>query len=295
MTHRDNWNDLQYILAVAETGTLSGAARRLGVNHATVLRRISAFELDRGTELFERTGQGYRLRAEAHPILEDLRDIARTMERVERSIHTSRDPLEGVLRITTTDSVAKSVMTRPLNLFRATFPNVQLQLSVTNSRLNFDKLDADLTIRPARELSPDLEGRRVCDLAFKVYGGVAYLAERETASPEEHDWLGVTETLAQSPVGTWLSEHAPESRIVCRADSFVTLADAAANGLGLAMIPTCLGETYSSLTPASRFPDRLVTGLWVAAHRDLRTSERARTFLDFFESALSAEQNLLSA
>ena len=84
--HNLRWDDLQIVLAVAEQRSLSGAARLIGVNHATVLRRIEALERQLGTQLFDRPPGGYRLKPEAQELMSSLRSISQTVGRVERSL-----------------------------------------------------------------------------------------------------------------------------------------------------------------------------------------------------------------
>ena len=82
--HRANWDDLRYVLAVSTTGSLSGAARQLGVNHATVLRHVTAFEDAHGGPVFERTAQGYELLSDRARVIDAAREVANAMHSVER-------------------------------------------------------------------------------------------------------------------------------------------------------------------------------------------------------------------
>ena len=122
MTHNLRWDDLQIVLAVAEQRSLSGAARIIGVNHATVLRRIEAVEGQIGMQLFDRPPGGYRLKPEAQELLSSLQAIAQTVGRVERSLMAARLGTGGSFRLTTTDSVANLLLPRHLERLRAHAP-----------------------------------------------------------------------------------------------------------------------------------------------------------------------------
>ena len=243
-----NWDDLRYVLAVADHGSVASAARRLGVNHTTVLRRLHAFEEAKKIRLFERLSTGYVLTAEGEQLIAAARSIDDTVAALERRIAGRELKLEGVIRVTTTDTFMISVLPRHLASFRERHPRIAIELALTNSRLNLTKRDADVAIRPARELPAPLIGERVCDVGFAVYGAESYLDGRPAdIFAAGHAWLGGDEMLANAPVVRWMSRQVPSARIAFRADSFVALHHAAAAGLGLATLPCCLGDQDPAL------------------------------------------------
>ncbi len=292
--HRIRWDDLQFLLAVADHGSLSAAARALGVNHSTVLRRLSAFEERHGINIFERDARGYRPSIESNHLFKAMQSVEQTINSLERALAGKSMSLDGPLRLTSTESLFKAVLLPHINNFHERHPGVQIELIVTNARLNFAQLDADITLRPTKELPKDLSGSRVCDLAFRVFGAPSYLARHTSADPAQHRWLGSSRSLAQSPVGLWEERTLPSKAIVMRSDSFVTLSDAAALGLGLAMVPCCLGDTRDDLIRANAFPDVLTTGLWIATHPDLMDVPRIQVCMSYFAEALRADRTILS-
>ena len=291
MTHNMKWDDLQFILAVAERGSLSAAARDLGVNHATVLRRVGAFEATYGVQLFNRKATGYALAPESRHVLDSLREIEGSVEELERSIKGIGTPFEGRVRVTSTDTVCQLVLMPHLCRLRRDYPGIEVDLSSTNNRLDLARLDADVTIRPAIELSPELTGERICDLAFRVYGTPSYLSAGRPPDYAAHSWLGISDTLHRSPVVAWQEETISAS-IVFRADSFLTLRDAAEAGLGLCLLPCFVGDLSQTLVPVHQFPVSLNTGVWVAAHKDLARTTRMRSLLNWFAAALMEDAPL---
>lgn len=292
MTHNIKWDDLQFILAVAERGSLSAAARELGVNHATVLRRVSSFENAYQVKLFERRATGYVLTAESRHVLTSLRDIESSVEELERSIKGLGSPFEGRIRITSTDTFCQLILMKHICRLQSEYPDIEIDLSSTNSRVNLAQLDADITIRPAVQLSDDLIGEAVCGLAFKVYGTPSYLRKNQSSDYGAHSWLGISELLSRSPVGAWQNATIPDS-IVFRADSFLTLRDAAECGLGLSLMPCFVGDLSDILIPARQFPVSLDTAVWVAAHKDMADSPRMRSLLSWFTEAIGEDEQLL--
>ena len=105
-----NWDDLRYVLAVADAGSVAGAGRALGVNHATVLRRISSFETRCGLRVFEKTPHGYQLAPERRGFIEALREAGSAFGQVERMIEAERPSVTSSIRITSTDAFCHVLM-----------------------------------------------------------------------------------------------------------------------------------------------------------------------------------------
>lgn len=288
MTHNSTWDDLRITLAVAEAGSVNAAAKALGLNHATILRRVAAFERARGVTLFERSARGAAIAPGAAPLIERLRAVEAAVQGFDRAAAGHAEPagaLRGALRLTTTDSLALTVLPRLVARFLAAHPAMRVEIAATNARLDLARLDAELTIRPSAAAPEGLVAERAGTMRMRVHGAAGYLAANPSADPAAHRWLGASALLARSPAARW-QERLPEGRLVLRADSFVTLAALARGGLGLAMLPDAVAD---GLAPAPGFPDVLETRLWVAAHPDLAETPRVAACRRFFAAALREE------
>ncbi len=293
MTHRVDWDDLRFALAVADGGSVAAAARRLGVNHTTVLRRIQAFEEAQKIRLFDRLPTGYSLTAEGEQLAAAARSIDETVSTLERRISGQDLKLEGVIRLTTTDTMMVSVLPRHLASFRAKHPRITIELALTNTRLNLTKRDADIAIRPAKTIPAPLIGRHVSKIGFAVYGGDRYLATHPGIDLKDHIWLAGDELLANSPVAAWMQHNVPDVGIAFRADSFVALSHAVEAGLGIAALPCCLADRMTTLKRIHGPVAELSTGLWLLTHKDLGDAARMRAFMDHLHDALSLERACL--
>lgn len=279
------WDDLRFVLAVAEAGSVNAASHRLQVNHATILRRVASFEQSYGTTIFVRNAKGYAVAPDAVAIVEAIRRVETSVDAMERVISGKEQRLDGIVRITSTDSLCHWVLPDIISDFHQENPNLTVELHATNAHENLSKLDADLTIRPTKKLPPELTGNKVAELPFRVFGSPEYLVANTSSRPQDHRWLGVTDLLKGSPVGAWQSEL-PKEKLVFLADSFLILAEMARTGMGLAMLPTCTGDGQDGLIRAPGIKDRLSTHVWVACHQDLRTSPRITTCMNYFGEAL---------
>src|SRR5262245_61844600 len=255
------WDDLRYVLAVAEHGGLAAAARALGVNHTTVLRRVNAFEEAQGLRLFERLPTGYALTAGGEEMLAAARQMSGVVLDLERRLAGQDLRMEGTLRVATTDTLVASVLPRHLAAFRALHPGIVVELAVGNLPANLTRRDADVAVRPMAGPPEALIGRRVCGVAFAVYA-----ASGADAGP----WLVPDDTLATSVAGRWVRAHVPEADVAARADSLLALRDLAAAGLGRAILPCYLGDAQAGglVRVGEVLPD-VASELWLLTHEDL--------------------------
>lgn len=291
--HRLPWTDIQYLLAVADQGALAAAARVLGVSHTTVLRRVGAAERSLGVRLFERLPTGYALTPAGEELAAAARRMQETLDAVERRLAGRDLALTGTVRLTTTDTLAASVLPGVLARFSAAHPEVQLELTTTTAFVSLTKRDADIALRPTSKPPEHLIGRRIAEVAFAIYAAPAYLARvparRDLA---RHTWLGVDDSLAATTVGRWMAAELAGIAPVLRADTLTALAHAAAAGHGVAALPCYLGDSRPALRRIRGVVPELATQLWVLAHEDLRDTARIRAVTDWLHAQLGAERDL---
>lgn len=292
--HSLDWNDLRYVLAVHEQGSLARAARVLGVNHTTVLRRMNAFEQGLGVRLFERLPAGYVLTSAGEALLPAARSIADTLTDLERRLAGQDLRLRGSLRIATTDTLALGILPPHLARFRGEHDGVDLEVTTSNALANLSRRDADVAVRPATGSPDALVGRRVCAVALALYASPAYLARVPAKRPlGEHVWVAPDDSLSATSVGRWLRRTLPDVRVSMRADSYMVLRDAASAGLGVAALPCYVGDRTPALVRVRNPLPELATELWILTHEDLRQTVRVRAFVDFLAKALASERALI--
>jgi DNA-binding transcriptional LysR family regulator len=273
------WDELRYVLAVADAGSLAGAARALGVNHTTVLRRVGAFEKRLGLRLFERLPTGYVPTAGGEELIATARRIDETVVALERRLAGQDLRLAGPLRVTTTDTLMASLLPEILAEFHAAHPGIRIEVALSNQMLDLSRRDADVAIRPANDPPESLVGRRVGRIAFAVYGSRAYL-KRRRRDLAAHSWVAPDDSLAGTSVAAWMRKALPSVTVTLRADSLLGLMRAAQAGLGLAALPCYLGDG-AGLARVQGPVAAMDTSLWILTHDDLRHTARVRAFMDF--------------
>lgn len=286
------WTDLQHVLAVADHASLAAAARALGVNHTTVLRRVRAFEKSVGVKLFHRSPSGYALTAAGEEVAASARAMQETAEAIERKVAGRDLRLTGTVRVTTTDTLAVKLMPSALATFAAAHPGIELEMTTTTAMVNLTKRDADVAVRASRTPPPSLVGRRVATIAIALYASPAYL-ERVPARRvlEQHTWVGPDDSLAGSTFAKWIAELGIKP--VLRADTLTALAHAAAAGLGVTALPCYLGDTLPDLVRVRGPITEMDTDLWVLTHEDLRNTARIRAVTDHLVASLGEQRALI--
>jgi DNA-binding transcriptional LysR family regulator len=277
------WDDLRYVLAVADAGSLAGAARALGVNHTTVLRRVGGFEKRLGLRLFERLPTGYVPTAGGEELVATARRVDETVVALERRLSGQDLRLAGPLRVTTTDTLMASLLPEILAEFHAVHPGIRIEVALSNQMLDLSRRDADVAIRPANDPPETLVGRRVGRIAFAVYGSRAYL-KRRRRDLAAHHWVAPDDSLAGTSVAAWMRKALPNVTVTLRADSLLGLMRAAQAGLGLAALPCYLGDG-AGLARVQGPVAAMDTSLWILTHNDLRHTARVRAFMEFAAAA----------
>jgi len=281
-----NWDNLRYVLMVANKGSIAAAARELDVNRTTVLRRINTFQENLNCRIFDRGDTGYVLTAEAEKIINAAREVENTLFDMQRQIAGHELKLEGELRVTTTDSFILSMLGPHLATFLEKHPYIVVDLLATNNILDLHRRDADVAIRPTRQPESNLVGRRLCDVEFGVYAAPEFLQRMTDDSVFNQRWIGFADSLVSTPVGAWFDTTIPTANICLRCDSFVAMRIVAESGMGLAMLPGFLGDASQTLVRLEAPTRELTTGLWILTHPDLARSARVHAFVDHFSAAL---------
>ena len=292
MQDRVGWDDMRLVLAIGESGTLSGAARELGIDHSTAFRRLGALEAKLGVRLFDRARDGYAPTPAGEAMVATAGRMDAEISILERTLAGQDLRPNGTVRVTTTDTLI-GVLTPCFAAFRRSFPEIVLEVVVTNAFLTLTKRDADVAIRPAAAAPEALVGRRVATIATAMYGVGSAGTAVDVDDPGVHAWVGPDDSLAHIGFAKWLRANVPSDRIVYRSNTLLGLLAAVRAGLGLAALPCFLADPEPGLRRLGPVMPEMATGLWLLTHADLRKVARVRAFLDFIAEELGRCRPLL--
>ncbi len=268
------WDDLRCVLTIARTGSLSGAARALGIEHSTVFRRLNGIEKRLGVKLFERTRSGYRPTASGETVAAAAGGMEAQALAIERHIVEGSARMAGVIRLATSELLAGFLLPGPLREFLKSHPGIEIELDVSNREVDLMRREADVALRATNSPPDHLIGRQVGELRYAVYGlrGVAEADTPLSALP----WLGHDESIAHLSVAQWQRSQFPDARPRVRFNSLSLMVQAAAEGLGSAALPVFAAERFQSLSRLTPVLDQPRNKLWVLCHKDMRDNARVR-------------------
>jgi DNA-binding transcriptional LysR family regulator len=280
------WDDLRFVLAVARAGSALRAARDLGVNQTTVLRKIDALEEQLGTPLFDRHRSGNTLTAAG-------KMAAATAERMEKeandltsALAAQQRSLTGSVRVTTAETMASRLVAPSLREFQRQHPGISVELVVSDERLDVAHGEADVALRGgSRPEGAGIVARRLPDAEWTIYCGRGYAAERGAPSCRSeipgHDIVGMEGRMAQLPGWLWLAASAPDAPIRCRSNSLINLVPNLKAGLGLGALPTLLGDNEPDLQRCFDPPLELNAELWLIVREEVKAHPQVRAFTDY--------------
>lgn len=289
-----NWDDLRIVLAVAEHGTLSGAAVRLRISHPTLSRRLRQIERRLGTRLFERTPTSLRLTAAG----EDMRQLALRLRddiaALERRIGGRDTGSEGPIRLTAPDAVSEYLLPGILAELCREHAGLTIELVVSNEVLSLAQRAADIALRITASPTESLRGRRIGTVAMAIY------AARNAPVPETMGtltgipWVGFDAALACSGAGTWVAHNIPEGDIRFRANTLLGAAQAVRSGIGCGLLPCFVGGSIPELVRIGAPLPALSLPLWLLVHPEMARLPRIRRACDALATKLREAAPLLT-
>jgi len=275
-----DWRDLHVLAVLRREGSLAGAARALGVNHATVSRRIAGLEESLGHKLVRRLARSTPLTDKGREIAEIALEMEGQAHRIERLVHASQGTLTGRVKLTAPPVFVSEVIVPALRELRAAHPELRIVLSANSHLASLDSGEADLAVRMIEPQGRQNVVRRIGEVAFALYG------TRQVAGlpPDQWRFIAFDETLAHVPQQRWLEEFAGDRPLDLLTGDFHSQRAAAEAGLGVALLPSVMAERSATLIRvADEQPDP--RPVWLVIHTDLRNAPAVRAVVDLLIEA----------
>jgi len=289
-----NWDDLRHVLAIARAGTLSAAARRLGVNQTTAARRLTAIEGDLGARLFDRVDRRLIATPTGQAVVAHAEKMEGEAQLLERAVAGRDAALSGIVRVTAVESVMATFLVPRLGEFRRAYGDIALELIGDNTNLDLARREADIALRLARPREGLARTRRLADIGYAVYGCRDYLDGRGDLSLAEHDWVSHDETLSHIPEAAWCARTVRDYRPVLRCNGVQAMVEAVKAGVGVGILPCYRGDTEPDLTRLTGPAPVVRRELWLLVHGDLLKVMRVRAVVDWLVALCQREKGLLS-
>jgi molybdate transport repressor ModE-like protein len=258
-----DWQDLRVFLALGRHGSLSAAARVLGVNHATIARRLHALEQATGEKLVERRPDGYVLTPAGTQVLSAASDMEAAARGIGRG--AQGDDLRGLVRVNAPPALSQGFLARRLAGLVAEHAGLDVDLATEIRAVSLERHETDIAIRLSRPEDGDVMARRVASVAYGFYA-TAPLCQ-DIAQGRAPAFIGFDEADLHVPEAAWLSRQFPRHRMAFRAGNHAMQAVAALSGAGVALLPHYIGAATPGLQPCALQPLPPARDVWMLTRR----------------------------
>lgn len=287
-----DWTLIRSFLAVAESGSLSAAARAIGVSQPTLGRHILAIESALQVALFTRTAQGQTLTEAGRALLMPARAMQAAAAELELTAKGHATGIEGNVRITASRVVSHVILPPILARLRAAEPGIQIDLVPSDTTENLLFGEADIALRMYRPTQPDLVARHIGDLPLGLYAATSYLDRKGRPGSLKDlmhlDFIGQDRMDQIIRVMAMLGMDVTRSFFPVRCDDPLTYVELVRAGCGLGGILRALGDRDPALERIDLIPDLPSLPVWLTAAPRLRQSPRLRRVWDALATAFTA-------
>ena len=284
MIHFD-WNDLQSFLAMARTGRLTVAARRMGVDHSTLSRRISALESAMQVKLFERRPAGFVLTPEGEALLADAEAIETLTVRMGARLHSTTAQLTGSVRIGTPEGFGTCFLAPQLAQLSAQHPDLNIELVANPRSFSLSKREADIAVSMARPSQGNVYARQLVDFGLGIYASPAYLASQPPVRSRHdlatHRWIGYVEDLMWTTELDYLPAVDRNIQPRLHISNVISQLAAVAGGAGLGVLPHFMARNEPGLTRVLPGEVQLTRSYWLITHPDTHDLARVQACSQF--------------
>jgi DNA-binding transcriptional LysR family regulator len=288
-----NWDDVRIFLAVARAGQILGAAKRLGLNHATVSRRVAALEESLKARLFRRLTTG----SELTPAGEHFLGVAERMEAdmiaARAEIAGEGDDVSGTVRIGAPDGFGVAFLAPRLGELTGRHPTLSVQLVPVPRTFSLSRREADIAITVERPTEGRLVASKLVDYSLGLYASKDYLATNgmphSLAELRKHRLVGYVGDLVISPTLDYANEIAPGWQAGFQVSSALGQTSAVRSGAGVGILHTFIARTYDDLVPVPVAPP-IRRAYWLVYHESVRPLRRIQTVSSFIAGLVEKER-----
>jgi DNA-binding transcriptional LysR family regulator len=280
-----DWSDLRHLIAVSRHGSTLAAAKALGVNQSTVHRRIAELERRVGLVLVKRHATGYRLSEVGEALIGDVLAVETATNALERRVLSLKNDLTGIVRLTCPEPVVPRIVASGiLDRLHQRHPGLAVEFVTSDRYLDVARGEADVAFRSGEPLDESLVGRKICDSVWAVYASQSYVQQHGAPSGIQdlarHAMIGFDGIMQNHRVAKWLPTVVPNARVVSRSNSMLGTLSAVKAGIGIAPLPTTLGDAEETLVQVLPPVPELTRSWYVLTHPDLRNTPRVAAFID---------------
>lgn len=291
------WDDLKMFLEVARQGSVHAAAKRLRLDHSTVCRRIGRLESLLAVKLFDRSQKGIAVRSEAQGLLKHIEQMDRHAGHLEDAFVRSKSTTTQVVRIATMEGIASGYLARRLPALAQFGPNVKIELVSIPQAVDLSRKEADVFLSffnpDARGLKSTLFGT----FSLFLYCSKDYLrrhgAPRTREDLDAHVFVGYIDDLLAINAVRWLDEVVTAPDMSFHSNSVFAQCNAAVSGLGIALLPTFVGEGVAGLQRILPENVSVQREVWVSVRTEQSHLSRIKAATQFLKHIFAHDVDFL--
>jgi len=284
-----DWNDLKFVIAMANKRTLKAASEQLNVNSATVWRRIQQLEQKLSTQLFIVSRKGYQLTEAGLSILATAKQMESLADSILVQSELQHEKVQGLIRITAPSTLATDTMPVWIAEFRQSYPDVEFEILEGVQALDIEHREADIAIRVSHTAPESLIARKMREISLSIYASRNYLLANgysDTVPFSELETLSAIDYIdLDNPAVRWYQKRIKHNKKAISCNSIATAVNAATNDQGIALLPT---DETNGLVELYRLEEKYNSSLWIMANKDLRNTARIKAFWDFLVNKIDA-------
>jgi DNA-binding transcriptional LysR family regulator len=279
------WGQIRSFLAVSRLGSLSAAARKLGVSQPTLSREIQALEHSTELNLFKRTTQGLHLTEAGHALVEAAGKMNAAADQFARQASGLSVELNGDVRIGVNEIVGVYLLPPAIAAFRALHPGVHIEIVISNRASSLSKREADIALRMFRPTQPDLVARRLPDMELGFYAHRDYIEEYGEPSNiddlKTHTIIGFDEEMDFINGAAELGYHFVRDNFALRTDHLLAQINLMRAGAGINATHVKLAEQWPDLVRVLQWVPLPALEFWCVTHSDVQYNSRIREVMKF--------------
>lgn len=286
-----DWNRARAFLVTAEEGSLSAAARALGMSQPTLGRQVAALEKELGIALFERGARGLELTPNGLMLAEHVRAMGDAASRLSLTASGQSQSIEGTICISATEVAATMWLPPIIKRLRTTEPGIEIELIASQSASDLKRREADIAIRAFRPTQPDLIARRLSDVHAYLYAARSYLEDLGNPTSIDQlvkaDFIGFDRRDLLVNAYRELGLNLTQGNFRVLAENHIVQWALVKQGVGIGVMVDDVGDAEPLVTRVLPNLEPLISELWLVTHRELNTNRRVRRVFDFLVAELS--------
>ena len=285
-----DWNRARAFLVTAEEGSLSAAARALGMTQPTLGRQVSALEKELGVVLFERVGLGLVLTPSGLDLMEHVKAMGDAASRFSLTANGQSQRLEGNVCITCSEYYAVFILPKIIKKLRKLEPKITIEIIATNTTSDLRRREADIAIRNFRPTQPELIAKKIKDVSARLYATAEYLKEigepKNTNDLSKANFISFDNTDGLISGLKALDVKLTTQNFPIQTEHFIAHWELVKQGLGIGIMPEATGDSEPQVVQVLPALDPISFPIWLTAHRELNTSRRVRMVFDHLAAEL---------